>query len=345
MSFGKSGLEVVLLSAVSKEQPPQAVIYGLSGTELTDIEKSFFKEADPFGFILFARNCESPSQVKSLTSSLNELMGRELPILIDQEGGRVQRLGPPHWPAYPPAHHFGDLFRRNFALGREELYKSYKSLALDLYDLGITVNCAPVLDVLTSDTHDIIGDRAYSSDAEVVAALGSETCRALLDGGVLPVIKHIPGHGRATQDSHEILPVVSASEEELRKSDFIPFKEMQRRPFSEAMWAMTAHVTYTALDERAPATCSRRVIWDFIRDKLNFQGLLVSDDVSMQALKDYGGVEHRAEKVLRSGCDIALHCNGDMDEMQAIAKRMVPMTEKAVQRHNKAAAWIKRNLK
>lgn len=334
-----------MLSAVDKENPPNAVIYGVSGLELTADEISFFKEADPFGFILFKRNCDKPEQIKSLIKSMNEIVGREAPILIDQEGGRVQRLGPPNWPQYPTARSMGDIFRKNFKKGRDSVSDTYRAIALDLRDLGINVDCAPVLDVLSPYTHDVIGDRAFCNDAEVVAALGAEACRTFSESGIVPIIKHIPGHGRAAADSHLELPVVDASLDELDKTDFVPFKEMQRRTFSEAMWGMTAHVIYTAIDEKAPATCSRKVIWDIIRGRLGFQGLLIGDDLSMEALAAYGGLDSRTEKVLRSGCDIALHCNGDMKEMQAVAKRATKMTDRAVKAHNKSAAWLKRNFK
>lgn len=334
-----------MLSAVDKENPPLAVIYGMSGTSLTADERAFFKEVNPLGYILFARNCEKPEQIKALIQSLHELAGREVPVLIDQEGGRVQRLAPPLWPQYPTARSMGDIFRKNFQKGRDAVRDTNRAIALDLRDLGINVNCAPVMDVLTPDTHDIIGDRAFCNDAEVVAALAGEVCRTYSESGIIPIIKHIPGHGRATSDSHLELPVVNASLEELDKTDFVPFREMQRRPYSEACWAMTAHVIYTAIDDAAPATCSRKVIYDIIRERLGFSGLLVSDDLSMEALAMYGGLDYRAEKVLRSGCDIALHCNGKMEEMVLVAKRSTPMTERAVKAHNKSAAWIKRNFK
>lgn len=322
---------------------PRAVIFGLSGEKLTKAEKDFVREANPLGFILFARNCADPAQLKNLVASLHDAMGREGPILIDQEGGRVQRLKPPHWGTYPPAQRFGESFQRDFSGGRTALEDNASALAAELAAHGITVNCAPVMDVQYPETHDSIGDRAFSSSPEMVAALAAITCRAFLDAGVIPVVKHMPGQGRAASDSHHTLPVVAAGLEDMRRTDFLPFREILKRAFSEAIWGMVSHVIYSAVDARTPASCSRRVIWDVIRQEIGFYGLLLSDDVCMDALGDLGGPEHRAEKVLRAGCDVALHCNGNLAEMQAVAGRTGPMTDKAVGRYNASVAWVGRN--
>lgn len=332
-----------MLSTVNASNAPLAAILGLEGLKLTKEEIAFFKECNPLGFILFKRNCEDPAQVKALTASLQDLLGREVPILIDQEGGRVQRLGPPHWPKYPPAETFGKAFEKDFKEGLNALYDSHVAMARDLVELGVNVDCTPVMDVLTDKTHDVIGDRAFSKDPEIVSILSAKVCQAMLDEGVVPIIKHIPGHGRATADSHDELPVVDASLEELKKTDFVPFKEVQVKPLSEAVWAMTAHIIYKKIDERAPGSCSRRVIYDIIRDHIGFQGFLVSDDVGMSALADYGTMGQRAEKAIRAGCDIVLHCNGKMDEMKSVASDVGTMRENSVERYNHSVKWIGRN--
>ncbi len=334
-----------MLPEIDEENPPLAVIFGIAGEALSKEEKEFFKAANPLGFILFSRNCKEPAKVKKLIADLHKCVGREVPILIDQEGGRVQRLRPPHWTDYPAARKFGDSFKRNFAKGREELEQNSEALAGELMDLGINVNCAPVMDVLYPETHEAIGDRAYSSDPEMVAALGATVCRKFLEAGLMPVIKHIPGQGRATSDSHKGLPVVNATVEEMRQTDFMPFKAILTKAFSEAVWGMVSHIIYSKIDERAPASCSRRVIFDTIRKDIGFTGLLLSDDICMGALEDMGGPEHRAEKVLRAGCDVALHCNGDLAEMRAIAKRAEKMTNDAVMRYNRSVSWLHENLK
>lgn len=333
-----------MLPEIDEENPPLAVIFGLAGESLTAAEATFFRQANPLGFILFSRNCKDPAQLKKLVADLHQCLGREAPILIDQEGGRVQRLKPPHWKDYPPARKFGEAFSRNFSEGREMLEKSSAALAQELKDIGVNVNCAPVMDILYPETHEAIGNRAFSGDPEMVAALGATVCRKYLEAGIIPVIKHIPGQGRATADSHKDLPVVAAELAELRQTDFVPFKEILTKAFSEAVWGMVSHIVYKKIDERAPASGSRRVIFDTIRKEIGFSGLLLSDDICMGALEDMGGPEYRAEKVLRAGCDVALHCNGDMAEMQAVAKRAEKMTNAAVMRYNRTVSWLKMNL-
>lgn len=334
-----------MLSNVDSDAAPLAAIFGLAGTVLADGEKAFFSRVNPLGFILFVRNCENPQQLRVLTDSLRDCMGRDVPILIDQEGGRVQRLRPPHWSDYPPAQHFGDLFLRDFARGREETGKSFSRMAVELNTAGINVDCTPVLDVRFPETHEAIGNRAFSSDPEMIAALGAIVCQSLLAGGVVPVIKHMPGLGRADMDTHKDLPVVAADIEDLELYDFLPFQKLLIRAFSEAVWGMVGHAIYKAVDERAPASCSRKVIDGIIRNYMGFSGLLLSDDLSMEALVRYGGPDARAEKVLRAGCDIALHCNGKLEEMEAVAARIGKMTNEAVMRYNRSASWVRRNFR
>jgi len=334
-----------LLSRIEDEEnPPLAVIFGISGEKLTSEEKTFFAQVNPLGFILFARNCLEPGQVKSLVAELHKCVGREAPVLIDQEGGRVQRLKPPHWKAHPAARKFGEAFQRDFAKGRAALKDNTASIAAELADAGISVNCAPVLDILYPETHDAIGDRAFSADPEMNAALGSAVCEAYLDAGIIPVMKHIPGQGRAAQDSHKDLPAVEASLEDMRQTDFLPFKRILSKAFSEAVWGMVSHIVYKALDDRAPASCSRKVIYDTIRKDIGFKGLLLSDDIGMGALESMGDAGIRAEKALRAGCDVVLHCNGKMDEMRQVAARAQKMTNEAVMRYNRSVAWVSRNV-
>ncbi len=333
-----------MLSKIEEGAPvPCAVIFGLAGESLTPEEAAFFKDTDPLGFILFARNCQAPDQVRTLVRSLHECLEREAPVLIDQEGGRVQRLKPPQWDEHPPARQFGDLFLRDFARGRQALIENTGSMTGVLAGLGVSVNCAPVLDVLSPETHDAIGDRAFSADPEMVALLGALVCDYTLRSGIIPVVKHMPGQGRAASDSHKDLPLVEASRDELRKTDFLPFKELLTKVYSEPVWGMVAHVIYKELDARAPASCSRPVIWDIIRKEIGFQGLLLSDDICMEALAYLGDAGARAEQALRAGCDVVLHCNGDPDEMKTVAARAQKMTNGAVMRYNRAVAWVHRN--
>lgn len=312
--------------------PTQAVFFGCSGLQLTQGEIAFFKEVQPAGFILFARNCGTPEQLARLCGELRSLCSvLPAPILIDQEGGRVARLRPPHWLPHPPACVFGALYERDAQQARDAVKAHGALIGAELAGLGITVDCLPVLDVLFPQTHDVIGDRAFSKDAHVVAVLG----RALMDGltssGVVPVIKHIPGHGRATADSHLSLPVVTASKDELLEVDFQPFKGCATAPM-----AMTAHILYPHLDEIACATHSAHIIETIIRGHIGFDGLLMSDDVSMKALG--GGLEARANKALKAGCDIVLHCNGDMAEMEAVAAGVCALEGKAAERLDTAMA-------
>ena len=290
-----------------------AAIYGCTGLTLTTEERAFFRDADPLGFILFARNCDTPDQIRALCADLRDSVGRsEAPILIDQEGGRVQRLRPPHWRSAPPAGMFAALARRDARAGVEALRLNALLIAHELKALTIDVDCWPLADVPQSDADPIIGDRAFGRDVSGVARLARIACDGLLAGGVLPVIKHVPGHGRARADSHKELPRVDASLQDLRSVDFEPFRQLADMPI-----AMTAHVVYNAVDAQRCATVSPTVITDVIRGWIGFSGFLVSDDLSMKALE--GDFAARAKNALAAGCDAVLHCNGEMPEMTAVA--------------------------
>lgn len=288
---------------------PRAVIFGCSGKRLAPSERDFFREADPLGFILFQRNCEDPEQVRRLVAEMRDSVGRlTAPVLIDQEGGRVARLRPPHWRTYPAGAAIAALGAEAAAAAR----LAARLIAEDLRVLGITVDCLPVLDLSFPGADAVIGDRSYGDRPERVAELGRAVCEGLLAGGVLPVIKHIPGHGRGTVDSHLACPVVDTPRSELDTTDFAPFRALNAMP-----WAMTAHIVYTALDPQFPATLSTRVIDGVIRRAIGFDGVLVSDDLSMQALG--GSLGERAAGALAAGCDLVLHCNGKLDEMREVA--------------------------
>lgn len=308
------------------DRRPSAVIFGCQETSLTNWEIDFFEEVNPYGIILFARNCQDPDQIRALVDELREAVGREdAPILIDQEGGRVARLKPPHWREAPPAAAFAELARENINLAIDAVELNSRLLAYELSDLGITVDCLPVLDIPQEGADPIIGDRAYGLNPEIVAQLGGAACRGLLKGGVLPIIKHIPGHGRAMVDSHKALPVVDVPREMLENMDFAPFHALHDAP-----WAMTAHVVYSDIDPYAPATTSPRVIDEVIREFIGFDGVLISDDLSMHALG--GSFEERTDLALEAGCDLVLHCNGEPGEMQAIANAVTPLSDEAMRR-------------
>ncbi|NBC34150.1 MAG: beta-N-acetylhexosaminidase [Alphaproteobacteria bacterium] len=308
-------------------EPPRAVIFGCAGTRLSGAERAFFAAVRPLGLILFARNCRTPDQVRALVAEFRETVGwAEAPVLIDQEGGRVQRLVPPHWRADPPAASFGALATRDPKAGERAAGLLARAIAGDLAALGITVNTAPVLDLqIAGQNRAVVGDRAFAADPDLVARLGAAVCAGLLAGGVLPVLKHAPGHGRATVDSHESLPVVDTRPEDLEASDFVPFRALAVMPL-----AMTAHILYTRIDPDRPATLSPAVLRDIIRGRLGFQGLLMSDDLCMGALGGTPGA--RARQALAAGCDIALHCNGRLAEMQDVAAAARPISDTARQR-------------
>jgi len=309
-----------------------AAIFGCSGTELTAAERAFFAETRPWGFILFRRNVESPEQVRALVQALRDSIDSpSAPVLIDQEGGRVQRLGPPHWPKYPP----GDAYLKaagDVETARDLVRQGARLMAHDLQMLGINVDCVPVLDVPVPGAHDIIGDRAYARDPEAVARLARAAAEGMLAGGVLPVIKHMPGHGRAFADSHHDLPVVHADLATLDGWDFVPFKALSDMPL-----AMTAHVVFDAIDPKRPATISKKVI-RLMREQLGFAGLIMTDDLSMKALS--GTLTERAEAALEAGCDVVLHCNGDLAEMRQVAEGVGKLKGKPAKRAAAALARI-----
>lgn len=311
----------------------RAVIFGLEGTSLSGAERAFFAQVNPVGFILFKRNIETPQQVKALVAALKDLVGWECPVLIDQEGGRVARLRPPHWRESPAMGKFAALASDNLEKAARAAYLNARILGAELYDLGINVDCAPVCDLLIDGAHDIVGDRSFGGDVAIVSALARATAEGLLDSCVLPVIKHIPGHGRAHCDSHLELPVVDCSKSELQRTDFKVFSNMSDMP-----WAMTAHIVYTALDKHAPATQSPAVI-ACIRDEIGFDGLLISDDLSMQALA--GDYAERTRRSLEAGCDVVLHCNGKMEEMLPIAENTGSLNPEALRRVKKSMALLK----
>lgn len=305
---------------------PRAVIFGCAGLELCAQERRFFAASQPWGAILFACNIETPDQLRALTSDLRNAVGRDLPILIDQEGGRVQRMRPPHWREWLPALDQGVMARdpvRAMAL-RGRL------LAAELRDVGIDVNCAPLADIAGAQTHAVLRNRCYGETLREVVARARAMADGLLAGGVLPVLKHIPGHGRATLDSHLDLPVVDASADDLAATDFAAFSALRDLPLG-----MTAHLVFRALDPAGPATTSPRMI-RMIREEIGFAGLLMTDDISMQALR--GAVTERAQAALAAGCDLVLHCNGDMSEMEALADICPPLSGISAQRSVAALA-------
>jgi beta-N-acetylhexosaminidase len=312
----------------------KALIVGCSGLELTRAEKALFKAEQPWGFILFKRNVESPDQVRKLVDSFRKAVDRaDAPVLIDQEGGRVQRLGPPHWPKYPPGRAYGALKSNDPLIRREIARLGARLIAHDLKRLGITVDCVPVLDVPVPGAHDVIGDRAYAADPQTIAVLGRAASEGLIAGGVLPVIKHIPGHGRAGADSHLALPVVDTDRKTLSKTDFVPFRHLADMPL-----AMTAHVVYSAIDAKNPATTSKTVMRDVIRGEIGYDGLVMSDDLSMKALGGSFGARTKAS--FKAGCDVVLHCNGDMAEMKAIIAQTPELKGKAKRRADAALKRI-----
>jgi beta-N-acetylhexosaminidase len=308
----------------------RAFVCGCQGKELTPRERDFLRESDPFGLILFKRNVDNPAQVRALIDDFRSCVGRTAPVLVDQEGGRVQRLGPPHWRVYPAAARFGAL---DLPVAEKErlVRRAAYLMGQDLLALGITVDCAPVLDVPVLHSHDVIGDRAFSDMPEIAARLGRGAALGLADAGVMPIIKHSPGHGRAGVDSHLDLPVVDAPLDLMIETDFLPFVQNADLPA-----AMSAHVVYTALDPDRPATQSPIVI-GYIRDKIGFGGLLFSDDLSMQALK--GSLCARAEAAFTAGIDLALHCNGDLLEAEGVAGAAPLLAGAALARAERALAW------
>lgn len=306
------------------------VIFGCQGLVLSAEEIAFFREVQPWGFILFARNVDTPEQVRALTASLRDITGRDnTPILIDQEGGRVARLKPPHWRAYPEGRAYGKLFEIDADAGLEFAWLGARLIAQELIDVGVNVNCLPILDLPVAGAHDVIGNRAYGRGEDVVVPIGRAVANGLLAGGVLPIIKHIPGHGRAGVDSHLELPRVTTPYSELVATDFKPFAAL-----NDIVMAMTAHVIYDAIDADAPATTSPKVIKDVLRGEIGYQGLIMTDDLSMKALG--GTYASRTQDSLAAGCDMILHCNGEMAQMSEIAEELVALSGHSLKRANMA---------
>jgi beta-N-acetylhexosaminidase len=309
----------------------RAFITGVSGTTLTDEERGFLRDVQPWGFIVFKRNIAGAEPLRRLIDDFRTIVGREAPVLVDQEGGRVQRLGPPDWPSYPPGAAYGALFDRNRDKGLAAARLGARLIAADLAALGIDVDCLPLADVPVPGADRVVGDRAYGTEPVKVAAIAGALTKGLVDGGVLPVLKHIPGHGRANADSHHNLPVVETDRETLNRTDFAAFRPLKALPM-----AMTAHVVFSALDPLAPATISARIVRDVIRDSIGFAGLLMSDDISMQALS--GSVGERSKAAIAAGCDMILHCNGKMPEMREAAAAVPVLAGEALRRADAALA-------
>lgn len=320
----------------------KSVIFSLSGPELTREEAALFSSARPLGFILFdkngARNIQNPKQMKALTDSLKDCVGWDCPILIDQEGGRVQRMKAPHWRAYPPGKVFGDMaLEDSLEAALEALRFNTLQMADDLVAVGVNVTCSPVLDLVFPGAHDIIGDRSFGPDPALAGRLGLSLARHYLAAGVMPVIKHIPGHGRAEADSHLALPRVKASHAALAEADFVPFKILSDSDVGHKVWGMTAHVVYESLDPDHPATTSRKVMDDVIRGEIGFDGFLLGDDLDMKALDIYGDLDARAKACLEAGCDALLYCSGRFEDMEALAKSVPNLTDIARKRLQSAA--------
>src|SRR5215831_11695130 len=309
----------------------RAFITGLKGTAITGEERAFLREAAPVGLILFKRNIADPLQLKELIEQFRAIRGAGAAVFIDQEGGRVQRMGPPHWPAYPAGAVYGDLYRREPARGLRAAWLGARLMAADLAAVGITVDCLPVADVPVAGADQVIGDRAYGDTAHQVAAIAAAVAAGLQAGGVLPVVKHLPGHGRATADSHNHLPVVTADPRFLETTDFAAFMPLAAAPFG-----MTAHVVFTAFDPGFPATTSATMIAQVIRGFIGFSGALMSDDLSMGALS--GPIAERVRQSLAAGCDLVLHCNGQLAEMQEVAANCPELDGAALQRTARALA-------
>ena len=312
----------------------RAFITGLSGLNVSANERAFLREAQPWGLIIFKRNVNTPPQVTELTKSFRDAVGWAAPVLVDQEGGRVQRLGPPHWPIFPPGARYGAIYDRDVASGLAAARLGGHLIAAELNVLGIDVDCIPLADVLAPGADPVIGDRAYGTEPGKVAAIAGAIAQGLLAGGVLPVLKHLPGHGRATADSHHKLPVVDTDWATLESTDFAAFRPLSRLPLG-----MTAHVVFSAIDPDAPATTSVTMVREVIRGFIGFRGLLMSDDVSMKALS--GTIAERSRAAFAAGCDVVLHCNGDLNEMSAVASQAPELKGEAAKRAEAALAQRK----
>lgn len=306
-------------------------ITGLAGLTISPNERAFFREARPWGLIVFKRNISTPEQISELTQYFRDTVGWEAPVLVDQEGGRVQRLAPPNWPGYPPGARYGELYDRDPATGLATARLAGHLIASDLKAVGIDVDCLPIADVPVPGSDAVIGDRAYGTEPGKVAAIAAAVAQGLMAGGVLPVLKHLPGHGRATADSHHKLPVVDTDRGTLEATDFAAF-----RPLAGLPLGMTAHVVFSAIDAIAPATTSVTMVQQVIRGFIGFRGLLMSDDVSMNALS--GSLAERSRAALAAGCDVVLHCNGKLDEMQEVASVAPVLAGDALKRADAALA-------
>ncbi len=314
----------------------KAFITGVAGPALTPDERAFLRAERPWGFILFRRNIQNKAQASDLVAELREIVGRaEAPVLIDQEGGRVQRLQPPIWPSYPPGRTFGRIFERDSAKGLRAARLSARLIAADLTEIGVDVDCLPIVDVPVPGSDNVIGDRAYGTNPATVTAIGRAVAEALSDGGVLPILKHIPGHGRALVDSHHLLPVVDTPRGQLEAIDFAPFRALADLPM-----AMTAHVIFSACDPARPATTSATIIGEVICDFIGFDGLLMGDDVSMNALD--GSIAQRSRDTIAAGCDVVLACNGELDEMRAVADNVPELRGEALRRADAVLATKRR---
>lgn len=313
----------------------RAFITGVAGPALNDAERAFLRDAQPWGFIIFGRNIAGPEPLRRLVAELRDTVDRDAPVLVDQEGGRVQRLGPPDWPQYPPGAAYGALYDLDRDAGLAAAHLGGRLIANDLAELGIDVDCLPVADVPVAAADAVIGDRAYGTEPAKVAAIAGAIAAGLGEGGVLPVLKHIPGHGRATADSHKRLPVVSAERATLETTDFAAF-----RPLAGLPLGMTAHVVFSAVDPVAPATTSAAIVGGVIRDSVGFRGLLMSDDISMGALS--GSISERSAAAIAAGCDMVLHCDGELAEMRAVAAAVPELSGAPAER---AAAALKQRRK
>jgi beta-N-acetylhexosaminidase len=313
----------------------RAFITGVAGSALTNEERLFLREAEPWGLIVFVRNIAGPDPLRRLIGEFRSAVGRDAPVLIDQEGGRVQRLGPPQWPSYPPGGAYGALYDKDRQTGLAAARLGARLIASDLAGLGIDVDCLPLADVPVPGSDPVIGDRAYGTEPVKVAAIAGAIAEGLADGGVLPVLKHIPGHGRATADSHKRLPVVATDRATLDTTDFAAF-----RPLAALPLGMTAHVVFSAIDPVAPATLSAAIVGGVIRDSIGFRGLLMSDDISMHALS--GSLSERSAAAIAAGCDMVLHCNGEAAEMRAVAATVPALAGEAARRAAAALASKRR---
>jgi beta-N-acetylhexosaminidase len=312
----------------------KACIFGCSSAILSAGERAFFREMDPLGFILFARNCLDREQLRRLVEDLRDAVGRDAPVLIDEEGGRVQRMKPPCWRDSPAPGTFGEIFRRDPAAALELATMNARLIAEDLYEVGIDVNCAPLLDLREINGHAVIGDRAFSPEPETVVLLAESWIKGLRAGGIVPVIKHLPGHGRTRVDSHHALPVVDAGLVDLDERDFSPFRALRN-----SLVGMTGHLLFSAIDPDQPATLSCKVIAEVIRERIGFKGLLLTDDLSMSALR--GSIGERAELAIVAGCDVALHCNGELGEMREVAAKVPALFGEGLRRAEAMLAKVR----